>query len=96
MVAGRVSGTKTLTPHNWLVEPSNLVAQRDAILVARTLCQQSQLGTTVPVEIYNPSGEPVQLYSETALSILTPIETITNIQLETVPGTERIVKEAKM
>ena len=84
------------TPHDWLVEPSKLVAHRDAVRVARSLCHCSQLGKTVHVEIYNPSDEPVQLYSITTLGILTPFEAITDVQMETVPGAERKVKEAKV
>ena len=75
---------ETSAPHDWLLEPSKLVAQRDAVLVASTLCEQGQLGRAVPVDIYNPSDEPVQLYS------------ITDIQIETVPGTERKVKEVEV
>ena len=41
LVAGRVSRRETSAPHDWLVDPSKLVAQKDAVLVARTLCQQA-------------------------------------------------------
>ena len=78
LVAGQVSGTETSAPHDWLVGPSKLVALRDAVLVARNLFQLRQLERTVPVEIYNPSDDPVQLYSKTTLVIWTPIEAITD------------------
>ena len=59
MVTGCVTGTETWTPHDCLVEPSKLVVQKDAVLEAGSLCQHSQLKKTAPVEIYNPSDEPV-------------------------------------
>ena len=72
------------------------MVKRDAVLVAKTLCQQSQLGKRFLVEIYNASDEPVQLYSQTTLGILTPIEAITDKHSETIPGAERKVKHAKV
>ena len=63
LVAGHVIVTETSAPHDWLMEPSQLVVQRDAILVARTLCQHGLLKELVHVEIYNPSDEPIRLYS---------------------------------
>ena len=56
------------------------MAQKDATPVTRTLCQHSQLKETVPVDIYNPSDESIQLYSKTTLGILTPIEWLTVVQ----------------
>ena len=72
--------------HDWLVEPSHLVAQKDSVLVARTLCQQRQAQGTIPVEVYNPTDKPVHLYAKTTLEILTPIQELTAVQLETVPA----------
>ena len=47
------------------------------------------------MEIYNPSDEPMQLYSKTILGALTPMERLTDVQLETFPGDEKkTVKEA--
>ena len=82
--------------HVWLVEPSKLVAQKDIFLVARTLCQHSQLKKTVPVEFYSPSGEPIHLYSKTTWGILTSIKGVTDVQLETVTGNAKKVNEAKI
>ena len=83
-------------PHNWLVEPSHLVAQRQSILVARTLCQQTQAETSVPVEVYNPTDEPVQLYKNTSLGLLTPIQELTDVQLDTVNESSKVVGQVKM
>ena len=52
-------------------------------LVARTLCRQGQAEKIVPVEIYNPCDEPVHLYKRTTLGIATPIDEVTNVQIET-------------
>ena len=64
-------------------EPSHLVAQKDPVLVARTLCQQSQAQKTIPVRVYNPTDESVQLFAKTTLGILTPTQELTGVQLET-------------
>ena len=48
------------TDSEWIIEPSKLLLERDHVLVARTLCQQKQVEAEIPVELYNPSDEPVQ------------------------------------
>ena len=42
LVPGKAVGVDRRVPHNWLVEPSRLMAQRQSVLIARTLCQQTQ------------------------------------------------------
>ena len=54
--------------------------------MARTLCQQSQVEAEIPVELYNPSDEPVQLYAKTTLGLLSPVQDLVGEKFETVPS----------
>ena len=69
------------------------MAQKDSFLVARTLWQQRQAQGTIPVEVYNPTDEPVRLFDKTTLGILTPIQELTAVQLETVPAVPKQVNK---
>ena len=74
----------------WIIEPSKLLLERDHVLVARTLCQQRQVESEIPVELYNPSEEPVQLYALlTPYGLLTPIQDLVGEKLETIPSTSK-------
>ena len=53
---------RTSTLHNWFVEPSKLMAQKDAVLVTRTICQHSQLNVTVHLPV--PPGWHPYLQSD--------------------------------
>ena len=88
LVPGQVVGVNKRLPHSWLVEQGNLLAQRESLLIARTLCRQEQAEGIVPVEVYNPTDEPVHLFRKTTLGIVTPIEEITNVKLETTDTTK--------
>ena len=83
LVPGQAVGVDRRVPHDWIVEPSKQVAQQQSLLIARTMCQQKQAETVVPVEVYNPTDEPVQLFKKTTLGILTPIQEVTDVQLDT-------------
>ena len=85
LLPGHAPGIETLAPHDWLVESSGLVAQRNSILVARTLCQHRQGLKTIPVEIYNPCVKPVPLFGKTTPEILSPIPELADVQLDTAP-----------
>ena len=74
------------TDSEWITEPSKLLLERDHVLVARTLCQQKQVEAEIPVELYNPSDQPVQCYATTTLRLLTPIQDLVGEKLETVPS----------
>ena len=74
------------TDSEWLTEPSKLLLERDHILVARPLCQQKQVESEIPVELYNPLDEPVQLYARTTLGLITPIQELVEKKIETVPS----------
>ena len=58
LLPGRAQEIETNTPHDWLVGQSSLVTRRDSVLVARTLCQQSQAQKMIPFEVYNPTDQP--------------------------------------
>ena len=83
LVPGQIVGVDKRIPHSWLVEQSGRIFQEQSVLVARTLCRQGQAEKIVPVEIYNPCDEPVHLYKRTTLGIATPIDEVTNVQIET-------------
>ena len=79
------------TDFEWIIGPSKLLLERDHFLVARTLYQQRQLEAEIPVELYNPSDEPVQLYARTTLGLLTPIHDLVEEKLETIPMCLKVV-----
>ena len=68
-----------------------MLLERDHVLVVRTLCQQSQVEAAIPVELYNPSDEPVQLYAKMTLGLLSPIQDFVGEKLETVPSISKSV-----
>ena len=58
----------------WLVEPPRSLPPERPVLIARTLCNTDQVGRRFPVEIYNPSSEPVQLFFQTTIGLLSQVE----------------------
>ena len=86
LVAGQVKGAKDLSCQHWIVEPSSLMAQDHSILVARSLCRLEQVGHTIPVEVYNPTDEPVQLYRHTTLGIISLVDEVTDVKLDASPS----------
>ena len=95
LVAGRACGSVKDGPEHWILEPSRLITQQKAVLVAKSLCQQKQVGGVIPVEIYNPSEEPVHLYKCTTLGLLSPVEKVTEVQLDVLKGPSKTVNQAK-
>ena len=89
LVPGRVAneGAKTdwIIDYRWIIEPSKLLLEKDHILVVRTLCQQKHIEAEIPVELYNPSDEPVQLYAKMTLGLLTSIQDLVGKKIETAP-----------
>ena len=86
LVPGRVADDETKTSSEWLMEPSKLLLKRDHVLVARTLCQQKQVESEIPVVLYNPSDKPVPLYARTTLGLITPIQDLVGETIERVPS----------
>lgn len=84
IVPGLAVGVGKKAPHSWIVEPGRQVAQRQCLLIARTLCRQSQAEGVIPVEVYNPTDEPVQIFKKTTLGIVTPVQEVTSVRLDTV------------
>ena len=83
------------TQQEWIVEPSKVLGQKEALLVARTVCSRQQMNDFVPVEIYNPTDEPVQLYSKTTLGLVTPLQEVTSVKLSAMDGIARTVGQVK-
>ena len=79
---------ETKTSTEWLIEPSKLLLER-IVLVARTQCQQKQVETEIPVELYNPSDQLIQLCARTTLGLITPIQDLVGEKIETVPSHPR-------
>ena len=71
------------------------VGAETVLLVARTVCQQQQVLDVVPVEVYNPSDEPVQLFRDTTLGLVSPLKECTGVQIETVSGSAKTVAQVK-
>ena len=61
---------------DWVVEPSKQFGQKHAVLVCKTLCTREQLQEEIPAEVYNPTDEPIQLYKDTTLGIVSPVDLI--------------------
>lgn len=67
---------------SWMVESTPECNPRKAVVVARSLCRPGQLSTdAVPVEIYNPSPEPVVLYRGTTIAELIKPDTVSAMEL---------------
>ena len=75
---------RTTTVRDWIVEPSRLMGQRHSVLVCKTLCQDDQLRSTIPTEVYNPTDEPVHLNRDTTLGVVSPAEMVTECDFSTV------------
>lgn len=95
LVPGRVHDQEMLTEQNWIVEPSRMLAEKESLLVAKSMCQQQQIKDIVPVEIFNPTDDPVQLYKNTTLGLVSPLKQITEVQLDVTRGTASRVAQVK-
>ena len=96
LVPGRVKDIQDdFPPHEWIVEPSKTLGQKEALLVARSVCNSQQVHDVVPVELYNPSDEPIQLYRSATLGIVTPLDRITEIKLEAEDGMAKTVSQVR-
>ena len=96
LVPGRVKDVqKDVVPHEWIVEQSKVLGQNESLLVARTICSGRQVQDVVPVELYNPSDEPVQLFKNTTLGLVTPLDTVTDVKLKTDDGVIKTVHQVK-
>ena len=73
LVPGKTSGVDKTDPHSWIVESSKLISQQQCILVAKSLCKHSQAMGEIPVEVYNPTDEPVQLSEVCAVTLRTAV-----------------------
>ena len=96
LVPGRVKDVQAdPVPHEWIVEPSKVLGQQESLLVARSMCSGRQIQDVVPVELYNPSDEPVQLYKSVTLGLITPLDSVTDVKLETDDGVAKAVYQVK-
>ena len=83
LVPGRVRDQRSLSleDQTWLVEPPRSYTEERPVMVARSLCSVLQMKREVPVEVFNPTDEPVVLYKDTTLGVLSPA----NIEKNTRP-----------
>ena len=64
----------------WLVEPCRMVKEDRPILVGRSLCDDKQCtGGKIPIEVLNMSPEPVELFMNTTMGLLSPSETMPGV-----------------
>jgi hypothetical protein len=95
LLPGKVPNCVDNIACNWVVEASKLLSQREPLLVAKSLCQHDQLKKVIPVEVFNPTDEPIQLYRDTTLGVLSPVQNITDVRLETVISPAKKVGQIK-
>ena len=95
IVAGQVQKVGEQSSQIWIVEPAKLLSQKHSVLVAKSLCQHGQVLKTVPVEIYNPTDEAVQLFKNTTLGVMSPLDEILEVQIGTSQETSRTIGQVK-
>ena len=90
LVPGSVKDLKPLDSEQdalWLVEPTTKPREECPILVSRSLCKTDQVGSQIPVEVYNPTSEPMQLYRSTTIGLLQQVELAPGVKpIDVTPG----------
>ena len=76
LVPGKVQGDVEPGSGRWLVEPSAQFMEKKGLLVARTLSDASQASRVIPAEVFNPSDEPVILYKDTTLGVISRVNEV--------------------
>ena len=73
ILPGKVNFKGGLQPDPlWVIEPAHTFAEKTKILAAQSVCSHEQVCTGIPVEVYNPGDEPVQLLKDTTLGLISP------------------------
>ena len=83
LVPGRSLGGDAGVSSEWMVEPCHSVTEKTGVLVGQTLCRGTQVNGVIPVEVYNPWDEPIQLFKNTTLGLVNPLQEVTDIQFAT-------------
>ena len=95
LVPGKIQGDIEPQEGRWLVEPSVKFMESKGLLVARTLSDAEQTTRMVPTEVFNPSDEPVILYKDTTLGVISRVnevkcdeaEALSEVKSEETPST---------
>ena len=70
---GRVNFKGNLSPDPiWIIEPAQTFAVRTMSSAMQSICSHKQVTQVVPIEIYNPRDEPVQIMKDTTLGLISP------------------------
>lgn len=82
LVPGAVKSSQSDTnEQTWLVEPPRTVRPERPVIIGRTLCTNEQCERNViPVEVTNFTSEPVHLYRNTTLGLLSPTDLIPGLK----------------
>ena len=73
ILPGKVNFKGGLQPDPlWVIEPAHTFAERTKILAAQSVCSHEQVCTGIPIEVYNPGDEPVQILKDTTLGLISP------------------------
>ena len=74
ILPGKVNFKGGLQPDMlWIIEPAHTFAERTKILAAQSICSHEQVCTGIPIEVYNPGDEPVQILKDTTLGLISPV-----------------------
>ena len=96
LVPGVAKGVDKRHPHDWMVEMCSTLPSRTSIVMARSVCEVQQAGGVIPVEVLNPSDEPVHLFKDLGLGLLYPVQSVTAHQLDVLTQKMRSIKPLKM
>ena len=73
ILPGKINFKGGLVPDSlWLVEPAQTFSERTKTLAAHSICNHSQICNEIPVEVYNPGEEPVQILKDTTIGLISP------------------------
>lgn len=95
LVPGRAIGGDTPADSQWIVEPCRSLTEKSGVLVGQSLCRGAQVENVVPVELYNPWDEPVHIFRNTTLGLLSPLQEITNVKFETSGAQSKVIRSTK-
>ena len=95
LVPGKAVGGGVPEMSQWMVEPCRSLTEKTGVLIGQTMCQGAQVEKVVPVEIYNPWDEPVQIFKNTTLGLLNPLQDVTDVQLETRDQCSKLIRSAR-
>lgn len=83
IVPGKVMGRRSHKDGGdgpWMVEPPLSMTSERPVLIGRSLCHTKQVTRQVPVELYNPTDEPIQLFDNTTIGLLSKVDLVADVE----------------